>query len=158
MPHSILAGWDEYRVTRNGTGGPTPSTRRPWYCIAVDTPIAAVEIDGQRVTFRLDPSTVPRQNPWQQYIANPSASGDVDALSETAQSVFETLAKYGPTGIALVNLDPTTIHGEHLATVLRATFKWRGQVPGWNESLTVAAKALTRAGINPTDALFGLSQ
>jgi hypothetical protein len=154
VPHSIVAQWNEYRGMRNGAPSPVSYEAR----ITIETSIAAVEIDGKRVIFNLDPSVIPRQKSWQRHLTNPAASGDVDALSETAQSVFETLAKYGPTGIALVNLDPTAIHGEHLATILRATFKWRGQVPGWSESLAVAEQALTRAGINPTDALFGLSQ
>jgi hypothetical protein len=156
VPYSIVAASEDFRIARNGAGGSTPIA--VGVRIAVDTPIAAVEIDGQRVIFNLDPAAAPHPKPWQRYLSNPAASGDVDALSETARSVFETLAKYGPTGVGLVNLDPTRTHGEHLATVLRATFKWRSQVPGWNEALSVAAEALKGAGINPTDALFGLSQ
>lgn len=93
---------------------------------------------------------------WQRFVLDPSASSDVDALSETVESVFDAMAAYGPSFIVLSGLSPATVQGEHLAAVLRTTFVWRSEVPGWNDALTVAAQALAAAGVDPGDALFGL--
>jgi hypothetical protein len=118
------------------------------------------EIDWERITLPFGEPSV-RHLPgdaWQRYLFDPSASSDVDALTETAESVLEALTKYGPTGVSLIGLDEDNVQSEHLATILRTTYKWRSQIPGWNASLVVAAAALKRAGISPADALFGLDK
>ena len=73
-------------------------------------------------------------------------------------SVLEAIAKDGPTAISLTQLDATRVQGEHLATILRVTFKWRAQVPGWNSALSIAEAALRRQGIKPEEALYGLNK
>ena len=97
-------------------------------------------------------------HPWQRYLLDPAASTDVDALSESVESVLETIDKDGPAAISLLQLDSTKVQGEHLATILRTTFRWRAQVPGWNSALAIAEAALRREGINPEEALYGLNK
>jgi hypothetical protein len=98
----------------------------------------------------------PHDVAWRKHVCDAEASPDIDALTETAEAVMTLLAEYGPTRLNLRGLNAAAVQGEHLATLLRATFSWRSQVPGWSEALNVAKVALMRTGIDPEEALFGL--
>lgn len=93
---------------------------------------------------------------WGEYVFDPSASADVDALSETADAALDFVERFGPSSLQLAHLDPIKVHGEHLATLLRATSTWRDEIQGWNDALQVSAEALKLANIDPQDALFGM--
>lgn len=93
---------------------------------------------------------------WRKYVCDVAASADVDALTETAEAVLDSIQAHGPALFNLKGLHAVAVNGEHLATVLRTSFTWRDQVPGWHEALRVAEVALTQAGVDPEDALFGL--
>lgn len=93
---------------------------------------------------------------WQRHLFDLNASTDVDALSETVESVLEMLSEHGPAAIDLTNLSDTSVQGEHLAAILRTTVTWDSQTPGWSQALQVAKLALQREGVDPQDALYGL--
>src|SRR5687768_11034561 len=93
-----------------------------------------------RHTTRTNSST----GSWRQYVFDVNAPSDIDAISETIALTFRDLSKFGPKAIDLTNLDPSLVHGEHLASVLRATSRWQEQVPGWRQALWVAACALQK--------------
>lgn len=89
-------------------------------------------------------------------ISSENKSVEVDDLTVTAESVLEAISEFGPKILNLSLLDSNQVQGEHLATVLRTSFDWRDNVPGWNEALQVARQALLREGVDPEDALYGL--
>lgn len=93
---------------------------------------------------------------WRDHLLNPSAPVDVDAISDTVESVFEALTEHGPGGIKLGGLAAERVSGEHLAAILRSTSCVRDQIAGWDAALGVAAAALSLAGIDVADALYGL--
>lgn len=93
---------------------------------------------------------------WMRLVMNPQASADVDSISKTVEAVFEALSVADPSSLNLAGLNANCVQGEHLAAVLRATYKWRSVVPGWEQSLAVAEEALRLQGADAHDALFGL--
>jgi hypothetical protein len=93
---------------------------------------------------------------WLKAVGNPQEPVDVDSISKTVEATFQALEKSGPTGIDLQGLVPDGVQGEHLVAVLRVTFRWRQQVPGWQQALAVAEAALTKQGLDARDALTGL--
>jgi hypothetical protein len=119
--------------------------------------VAPMARSGNTYVFISD--TMPknaRTNLWQRHVLNPAAPPGVDALTETVRSVYNTLAAYGPAGLSLADLTFDTVQGEHLAALLRATFRLRTQISGWRHALFVAEAALRREGVDPNDALVGL--
>ena len=94
--------------------------------------------------------------PWKRYLFDINASTDVDTISETVESVFESLARDGPSAIDLTTISASQVNGEHLAALLRATSSWRDQIPGWDRALIVASKALELANVDPKAALAGM--
>jgi hypothetical protein len=93
---------------------------------------------------------------WQKFLLDPKAAVDVDAISETIESVFVTIDQYGVGAVELGKYKAEQVSGEHLAAILRATSSARDQIAGWNSALEIAAAALVRAGRDPADALFGM--
>ena len=93
---------------------------------------------------------------WKRHVLEIDAPTDVDTLSATARGVLGAVARLGPKSIDLSTFEPDHINGEHLAVVLRATYTWRAETPGWLDAVQVARVALERAGLDPGDALIGL--
>lgn len=93
---------------------------------------------------------------WKRHLFDLNAPTDVDALSETVESILEVLSEHGPAAIDLTNLSDNGVQGEHLAAILRTTATWDCQTPGWLQALQVAKLALQREGVDPQDALYGL--
>ncbi|WP_156320518.1 hypothetical protein [Pseudomonas lini] len=89
-------------------------------------------------------------------ISSQNSNVEVDDLTITAEAVLDAISEFGPKILNLSLLDSNRVQGEHLATVLRTSFDWRDNVPGWNEALLVARQALVREGVDPEDALYGL--
>lgn len=83
-------------------------------------------------------------------------AADVDSLTVTAETALEAVIAFGPGIIPVNDLDGIQIHGEQLATLLRATYSWRDEIPGWDSALDVAKLTLAEQGIDPDDALYGM--
>lgn len=92
---------------------------------------------------------------WKSKVLDPNASSDVDALSETIDSVYELVSRWGPEAIEFQSLNGS-LNGEHLAAVLRITADFRGQISGWDTMLGRAVESLRLAGLDYNDALTGL--
>jgi len=99
-----------------------------------------------------------RSNLWRQHLLDRAAATDVDCISETVDSVLDAVSFLGPEGVDLASLDLTNANAEHLVAVLRATFVWRGRLPGWTTALQAAPKLLAEAAIEPELVLKGLDQ
>lgn len=93
---------------------------------------------------------------WQKNVLNRTAPDDVDSLTETVDAVMEVIVGVGPYALSLVGLNPSVVHAEHLAAVLRASSSWRDEVPGWDEALHVAKAAAVGSNLDVDDVLFGL--
>ena len=93
---------------------------------------------------------------WRRFLFDPTASTDVDAISETIDSVFDAMAKVGPTAIDLRGVAVDNVSAEHLVAVLRATYLDRETVPGWPYALAQAPDALRRFELDPNEVLVGL--
>ncbi len=93
---------------------------------------------------------------WNKYLTDVNAPVDVDALTETIGYVFQTMHKYGAGAVNLCNVQSSSVNGEHLAAILRATSSVKNFTPGWTNALEVAKTALSNQGVVVEDALFGL--
>lgn len=93
---------------------------------------------------------------WKRHLLDLRAPADVDALSETIDAIYDAIDRFGPGAINLATLPPATINGEHLAAILRATFAFQNQIPGWAHARGLAIHALQNANIAIDDALAGL--
>lgn len=93
---------------------------------------------------------------FRRHVFNPHASTDVDSLTETVEAVLDAVAEFGPSVIKLQHLCAEHIQGEHLAALLRVTSTWQNEVPDWTEALGVAANAVSLAGSDPEEILFGM--
>ena len=93
---------------------------------------------------------------WKRHLLNPHASSDVDTISETVEYAFEALSQFGPSAINLNGLTVNQVQGEHLAAVLRMTYPWRAETPGWIAALGIAKTALALVGVDYRSALIGL--
>ena len=89
-------------------------------------------------------------------ISAENSSADLDSLTLTAETAIEAVIEFGPAIIPASDLDGIQIHGEQLATLLRATYSWRDEIPGWDHALGVAKLKLAEQGIDPDDALYGM--
>ncbi len=99
-----------------------------------------------------------RSSLWRQHLLDKSASTDVDVISETVDSLLDAVTLMGPEGVDLASLDLANANAEHLVAVLRATFVWRGRLPGWAAALQAAPSLLVEAGFDPQLVLKGLDQ
>lgn len=90
-------------------------------------------------------------------ISTENSHADVDSLTVTAEAALDAVSEFGPDIIPAGDLSGLQIHGEHLATLLRATYVWREQIPGWRDALDTARQSLTAQGVDPDDALYGIS-
>lgn len=89
-------------------------------------------------------------------ISTENSSADLDSLTVTAETALEAVIEFGPSIIPANDLDGIQIHGEQLATLLRVTYSWRDEIPGWDHALGVAKLRLAEQGIDPDDALYGM--
>lgn len=89
-------------------------------------------------------------------VSSENSLADIDSLTVTAEAALEAVAEFGPDIIPTKDLVGLQVHGEHLATLLRATYAWRDEISGWNEALDVARQALLDQDVDPDDALYGM--
>lgn len=90
-------------------------------------------------------------------VSSENSQADVDSLTITAETALEAIAEFGPEVIPTCDLAGLQIQGEHLATLLRATYVWRNEIAGWSDALDVARRSLADQGVDPDDALYGMS-
>lgn len=95
---------------------------------------------------------------WKLHAYSSNSSDDVDAISETVQYIFETLEQLGAYAIDLSDVREDSIHPEHMAAVLRATYQCKSQVKGWTDALNCAKNAAMATGKNIQDIFFGLDK
>lgn len=93
---------------------------------------------------------------WLDLVLQPHAPADVDAIGLTVARVMDVIGTLGPEHLDLTKLAVLPVQPEHLVAVLRSSFMWRQQVPGWHEALASASNALERAGFRPEEVLVGL--
>ncbi|MDG0065848.1 hypothetical protein MMB92_17950 [Burkholderia sp. IO2] len=102
------------------------------------------------------PARLSATQKWQRLVFDPSASVDVDDLSETVGAVYEAIDTFGPSVVSFEHIEAAAVQGEHLAVALRATSPWRDEIAGWHAALQTARMALENSGVPPEDALYGL--
>lgn len=95
---------------------------------------------------------------WRTHVCNVAAPVNVDALEETVQAVIDFLRKYGPHLLDLSTLKAAEVQCEHLAALLRVTSRLKSKIPGWSSAFDSAEVAVTRAGQDIDDVLFGMSK
>lgn len=94
---------------------------------------------------------------WKQNILDLNKTTDVDSISETIDSVFDTFEKEGYLGIDLCFVKSDGVNTEHLAGVLRATSSVNGNIQGWKHALSICYVSAQKNGYDPDDVLFGLT-
>lgn len=99
-----------------------------------------------------------RANLWRESLLSRNASTDVDAISETVDSVLDSVGMFGPESIDLQTPDLNFANAEHLVAILRSTFTWRSRIPGWARALNAAPQLLTDVGLEPALILKGLDE
>lgn len=96
---------------------------------------------------------------WRRHVLNIAAPVDFEHISETFDGVFQLIEMGGPEYLNMGGLDAAIVNAEHLVTALRASFRWKSQVSGWNEAVVVARRALTLANAEDIDrCLAGLEK
>lgn len=95
-------------------------------------------------------------NAWTKHVFRPSAPSDVAAIGETVDWVMEVIESVGPNHLNLTTTKSASVHPEHLVAVLRSSFMWREDVPGWKHALSEASIALIASGFEAEDVLVGL--
>lgn len=152
---SGLGGYGQWLVLDHLEAVPVPKTNNPYRLnfghgsfSGVNQLVLKTRMEALRL---LDANTL-----WQQHVFNPTASADIDSLTETVEGILNFIAEFGPSCISLNGFQPLAVQGEHLATLLRASSTWRDEIEGWDNALDVAKEALIRENINPADALFGM--
>lgn len=90
-------------------------------------------------------------------ISTENSDAGVDSLTVTAETALEAIIEFGPAIIPTNDLTGIQIHGEQLATLLRAAYSWRDEIPGWDHALDVAKQRLAEQGVDPDDALYGMT-
>lgn len=118
-------------------------------------PAVYSEAPSRRPGFVVMMSSSPFQS-WARAVLDPKSSTSIDAIADTVARTMGFVSKAGPQGLDLTSLSPDVVQGEHLAAVLRCTFKYRSAIRGWTAALLVARQALQAQGADADDALFGL--
>ena len=94
---------------------------------------------------------------WRKNVLDLGAATDVDALTETVESVLDVVAEFGPGFLVFRNLSPSNVQVEHLAAALRASSSWKDEIASWDDALQVAKAAADLSNIDPGDVLFGMT-
>lgn len=94
---------------------------------------------------------------WNKHVLNSNASSDVDNISETIDAVFEALSNHGAEHFDFTGMVPANVNPEHLAAALRVTSRYRNDVRGWDDGLSVARMSAMAKGVDPDDLLYGMS-
>lgn len=89
---------------------------------------------------------------WKVLLLDKNAPYKAQDLSVTARLLMQ--AMLNGEEINLKGLE--NVSGMHLATILRATYSRKEQIPGWDEALVVARNQLTSSNLNASEALIGL--
>lgn len=76
----------------------------------------------------------------------------------TVRSVRRTIRTHTALALDLTALDVEQCHPKHLIAVLRTSYPWKDEVPGWSDALAKAPAVLERFGINARRELAGLDR
>lgn len=99
-----------------------------------------------------------REEPlWLKNANNPKADVCLQAISHTARAVYLELRSKGPKGMDLSAVDPMG-SAPHLAALLRVTFIWRNEIPGWAPLQKAACQAATERGDEAARLIIGLGR
>jgi hypothetical protein len=93
---------------------------------------------------------------WRKNIQALNLATDFDSVFETFESVFRLVEAAGPRALDMTGFEPTNTNGEQLVAALRASYRWRDEVPGWDGALATARQALIMAKIDVDSCLEGL--
>ena len=91
---------------------------------------------------------------WKKYILHPDAECDFEQLAHTFNSVSDLLEEAGPGALNMVSLSARPINSQHLVVALRASFRWRSEVPGWQEARDTAKRELQESGVENLKLVF----
>jgi len=162
--NNLLTGFVDVSVgSRNvstHTNRATPP--RPINESAMDLNSNAAVYPGQVVTVHIlethnqESSALKVATKWKHHLYSIHSATDVDAISDTVESVFEAVTQLGPTSVDLRGVASNSVNAEHLVAVLRATNASKDLIPGWKHALGEAPAALRRAGLDPEEVLVGL--
>lgn len=79
---------------------------------------------------------------WKRYVFDPRAPVDFPRISAIFDSVLRLIQTSGPSNLNMENMHPGEVNGELLVSALRASFRWREEIPGWKAAVQVAREAL----------------
>lgn len=145
---------DQYRMIFDVPSLASPKAAGFMIFYQGQTSVTKQEIeDSQRQLFA---EKCYRANVWRSRLLTRNGPDDVDAISETVESVIDALTWFGPRSVSFDDFDVSYANASHLVAVLRTTFNWRREVPGWSNALRAAHQVLADQGLNPEDELFGL--
>lgn len=148
------SGRDHYRMTFAVPSWASPVAAGFFVLYQAQTSVTKCEIEFDNSQEFAGKSY--RANVWRSRLLTRNALDDVDAISETVESVIDAVTWFGPTSVSLEEIDIVYANASHLVAVLRSTFNWRHQVPGWFVALQAAPEILAAQGLNPEEELFGL--
>lgn len=94
---------------------------------------------------------------WRKNIQTLNLATDFDTVFETFEGVFKLIEAAGPRALDMTGFEPAKTNGEQLVAALRASYRWRNEVPGWEDALATARLALTMARIDVESCLEGLA-
>ena len=90
------------------------------------------------------------------FVFRVAASCDIDEIGQTVNHVMAVIDSLGPKAMDLTTVESKALQPEHMVAVLRSTFLWKDQVPGWSRALGELSAALRAAGHDPQEVLVGL--
>lgn len=88
---------------------------------------------------------------WKRLVLDRKAPVDFPHVSTIFDSVLRLIQTSGPGQMNMANLDAAEVNGELLVSALRASFRWRAEVIGWGDAVSVARKALEMANHKDID-------
>lgn len=145
---------ESYQIMFQSPSCASYANRAKAFVFNLETSVTKTEIEFNSRSKQID--ALYRNNIWSVNLLNRAADTGVDTISVTVDSVLEAISYGGPSMINISCLNFELVNAEHLVAVLRTTFSWRSQVPGWQNALLAAPEILARHDLDPEEELFGL--
>lgn len=93
---------------------------------------------------------------YKEFVLDKNADTSVDGLMNTADAVLQFVETNDLEDFDFTGFQANHVNTEHLATLLRMTFRWSMKIKGWDEALIVARDAAVINGYDPDDILYGM--
>jgi hypothetical protein len=93
---------------------------------------------------------------WKNNVLNPLSLTGVDDITDTVNSIFDTISESGYKAVDLRGIEFYNVNYEHLVAILRATSSFKESIPGWYEALHFVKKTLDQKNTSTQDILYGL--